>query len=178
MGAYEYQNITAAVSRKMHGSMGVFDINVWSTNTVECRKNGPTQLLATFDQSIQRVSGTVADVTVSSGTVSSLAVSGNQLTITMNGVTDASLLNVGFPGIRTTAGQLVAGTLCFGVLLGDTNGDKNVNVLDLLNIKNNVNMPVSVANSRQDITAEGNINVLDLLAAKNNLNKIVGVSCP
>ena len=170
--------INAAVSRKTQGSAGTFDIDVRAANAVECRKNGPTQVVVTFDRPIKRVSGTVSDVSVSTGTVSALAVNGNQLEITMSGATDGVLLTVGFPGIRGPYGQIVTGGLCFGVLAGDATGDKKVNVFDLLAVKNVVNQPVTNAIFRNDVTAEGGINVFDLLAVKNNLNKTITASCP
>ena len=170
--------LNAAVSHKTHGTAGSFDINVLAAGAVECRQSGPTSVVVAFDQAIQQMSGTVSDVTVSSGTVGALAVNGSQLTITMSGATNVALLTIGFPGIQGMAGQTTTATLCFGVLLGDATGDKKVNVLDLLDIKSNVNLPIIAANFRMDINADGKINVLDLLATKGDLNKFITGSCP
>jgi hypothetical protein len=170
--------VTAAVSQKTHGSAGDFDIDILATNAVECRKNGPTLVLITFDQDIQQISGTVNDVSLSSGTVSALAISGNQLTVTMSGAADIALLTVGFPGIRSASGQTATGNVCFAVLSGDVTGDRKVNVFDLQAAKNTVNQPVTALNFRDDITADGGINVFDMLAVKNNLNKTIAGSCP
>jgi len=169
--------IQSAVSRTLHGLAGNIDIGIKAAGAVECRQNGPTTLLVTFDQAIQQVSGTVNDVTITSGTVGNLAIDGSELTITMNGATNAALFTIGFPGIKGSSGQVVADTLCFGVLTGDANGDRKVNVLDLPAIKGGVNQPVTAGNFRLDINADGRINVLDLLAIKGQLNTAVS-NCP
>lgn len=170
-------DVTAAVSRKTHGSVGDFDVDILMAGAVECRQAGPTSILVTFSRSIAQVTGTAADVSVSSGTVSGLTIDGNRLLITMSGAADASPLAIAFPGIRGTAGQNITHTLCVGVLLGDVTGDKQANVVDLLNMKANVNQPATAANFRNDITTDGVINVFDLLANRNNLNKTVN-GCP
>lgn len=170
--------ITMAVSRKMHGEAGTFDLDVCASIAIECRSHGPTQIVIVFDQPVQQTGGTVSDVSVSSGTVSTLAINDSQLTITMDGATDGQFLTIGFPGITGMTGQTANETLCFGVLNGDATGDKAVNIFDMLALKNIVNQPVTVDNYRMDITANGNINVLDLLAAKNNLYKTLNGSCP
>lgn len=170
--------VMAVVSRKAHGDNGEFDIDIKISGAIECRQNGPTKIMVTFDQIIQQVSGTVNDVTVSGGTVSNLAIDGSELTLTMSEASNAALLTIAFPGISNVDGQVVTETLCFGVLTGDTNGDKKVNVLDLLDIKGSVNLPMTASNFRKDINADGKINVVDLLVTKNNLNKTISGSCP
>lgn len=172
--------IVAAISSKVHGAAGPFQIDVLATNAVECRLNGPTWLEVTFDQAIQGVGGLDnADVSLSSGTVSSLVINDRTLTINMTGATNAAPLVVGFPGIASAAyaGNVVSANLCFRVLAGDSSGDKRVNVLDLLQTKNQVNLSVNAGNFRVDINSDGRINVLDLLAVKARLNTVVG-DCP
>lgn len=171
--------VMAAVSRKTHGVTGNKDIDVKAVGAVECRSNGPTLVVVTFDQSVQGVGGLdPTDVSLSSGNVSSVSISGSVLTIGMSGAYNADLLVMSFPGISNADGQTVSGMLCFGVLLGDANGDKKVNVFDLQAIKNAVNQPVTTANFRADITASGGINVSDLQTTKNNVNKMIAGWCP
>jgi hypothetical protein len=170
--------VTAAVSRKTHGSAGDMDLDLMRSGAVECRKNGPTQVVVTFDRNLQQAGWLIYNVGVSNGTVNAAVINGNKLIIIMSGVSDASLLTIGYTVIKGTTAEAVTGTLCFGVLMGDTRTDKYVNVLDLLLIKKAINKPVTNTNFYPDINADGNINVLDLQAAKNNMNKSISGSCP
>ncbi len=169
--------ITAAVSRKVHGGTTGFDADVLADGAVECRNGGPTLLVITFDQPIQQVSGTLNDVSVSSGAVTALAVNADQLTVTLGEATDAAWLAVAFPGIEGPAGQAVTDGLCFGVLAGDVNGDAAVNVLDLVAVRNLLNQNATAGSFRADVNADGGINVLDLVAVRNRLNT-AAEGCP
>lgn len=168
--------ITAASSHKTHGSAGTFAIDV-TAGATECRGGGPTTLVVSFDQPIQRVSGLLSDVTVSHGTVNALTINGNQLTINMTGATSAAKLTVGFSGIKNPSGQVSTATLCLGVLSGDSNADRKVDVLDLVAIRNNLNLSPTVANFRSDINADGSADIFDLVSVRNNFNAAVSV-CP
>lgn len=170
--------LTAAVSRKTHGGAGTFDINLLAAVATEDRANGPTIIVATFDIPIQIVSGN-ASVSLSSGTVSSLVVAGNQLTINMSGATANTPLTVGFPGVADAgnASELSASTMCFGVQLGDVNQDRNTNIFDVVVVRNVLNTIPSAGTARSDVTADGTINVFDLVNVRNNLNTNV-VACP
>ncbi len=170
--------LTAAESVKTHGVEGDFSVDVAAAGAVEGRANGPTSLVVTFDRDIQLVGG-ANDVTLSSGTVSLLSVNGDALTVTLAGVTNAAPLTVGFPGVAdaTDDSAVSTSTLCFGALIGDVNGDKATNVLDLVNIRNVLNQTATGANFRADVTADGTVNVLDLVIVRNNLNTSVA-ACP
>ena len=62
--------VTAAVSRKAHGTAGSFDIDLLATNPVEARSGGPTQIVVTFNEDVQGADGLDnADVQLTSGTV-------------------------------------------------------------------------------------------------------------
>ncbi len=171
--------IDAAVSRKTHNAVD-HDISVVTSTATEDRQGGPTTVVVTFDKNIQQVTGTNADVVPSSGSVSSLNVNGDELTITLSGVTDASKLNILFPGIATDGSPLLVVTenLCFGALVGDTNEDSSTNVLDLVVVRNNLNQATTGANFRSDVNADGAVNVLDLVAVRNNLNTSIVGACP
>jgi endonuclease/exonuclease/phosphatase family metal-dependent hydrolase len=176
--------ITAAVSRKPHGTAGNFDVDVFSAQNTEPRKNGPTQLVVTFDRPIQQLSGTTNDVTVSSGTVSALAVNGNQLTITMSGVLNANLLSVQFPGIATAGNPsaVCTATLCLRVLLGDAScttgpNPSTVDALDLVYVRTRVGQTITTSNFRADVNADGIINALDLVSVRVQIGRSV-IVCP
>jgi hypothetical protein len=177
--------ITGAVSRKTHGATtGDIPLPTSGKCGVECRKNGPALVIVTFDKTIQgRFGLDTSDVVLNSsripvGTITGVSISGGTtLTITMTGTADAACLIIGFPGIEGADESPVTQTLPLGVLYGDTTYDGRTNVLDLMAIKPQINIPVSAANFRCDINCDNAINVLDLLATKNNLNKAIG-KCP
>ncbi len=170
--------VVAAGSVKQHGGVGPIAVDICSGAT-EPRSGGPTELTVVFDQAIQQISGTNADVAVSSGTVNAIVVAGTLLTVQMSGAQNAAPLLVTFPGIEGVGPcrMLSAGALCLRVLHGDVNNDGAVNVLDLVQVRNNLNTAVTVANFRADVSDDGSINVLDLVQVRNNLNTAVA-PCP
>lgn len=171
--------IDAAVSHKTHGTAGTFDINVASLSAVEGRKNGPTKVIVTFDKPVQQLSGTLADVQVTQGTVTSLAANGATLDIGLTGAVGPQALTVSFPGIAdaTYPALLVTGTLCFRVLAGDGNGDGIVSQLDLTSVRGRLGQSVSGANFRYDYNLDGWIGQTDLTSVRGRLGTTAG-SCP
>ena len=60
-------------------------------------------------------------------------------------------------------------------ILGDTNGDCRVNILDLIFIRNKLNQPVGTGdNWKADVNEDTRINILDLIFVRNKLN----TQCP
>lgn len=168
-----------AVSRKNHGLAGVFDIDVRNPAAVECRSAGPTTLIVSFDGPIQGAGGLDAsDVLLSSGAVTGVAIAANTLTVQMTGTADASLLNVSFPGILDAVNHPCNARLCFAVLVGDTNGDRAVNLSDMLAVRDSLNAAAVPANFRRDLSADGQVNLSDMLAVRDHLNAQVGAICP
>jgi len=169
--------VTAAVSRKTHNTTA-YDIDACAGDT-EPRTGGPTKVIVTFDQPIQQVTGTVADVSVSSGTVTTLTVVGSTLTIDMNGATNAQPLIITFPGIRSALpyGQISQGGVCIRVLAGDVNNDGTVNIFDLVTVRDNSGKLVTSSNFRSDVNADGSINIFDLVVVRDNSGNSVAL-CP
>jgi hypothetical protein len=114
---------------------------------------------------------------LSSGSVTDLAIDDDELTIAMNGATNGDNLIVAFPGIVSTSAVAVTDTLCVGVLTGDVTGDGAVNIFDLVQVRNQLNQPVTAGNFRVDVNADGAVNIFDLVAVRNNLNQSVP-NCP
>jgi len=173
--------IEAAVSSKDHATAGEFPIDVSLQDNVENRSGGPTDILVTFDQDIQGVGGLdVGDVALSSGLVTSLSARDNELLVRIRSVANAAMLGIAFPGIcqQGDESNLVTDTLCFGVLLGDANGDDRVNIFDLVAIRNQLNQPVTAGNFRNDPNTDGAINIFDLVLVRNNLNNSISGGCP
>jgi len=176
--ACELPSILEAVSRKVHGPAGPFDLDVLSGTAVEPRQSSPTLLVVTLNELIDDSGLDNDDVGVSSGTVDGLAAAGNVLEVSLSGVTHASTLIVDFTGIVDLDGNGVTDTVCLGALVGDVNGDRSVNIFDLVQVRNALNQAVTAANFRSDTNADGSINIFDLVTVRNSLNTTQSGSCP
>jgi PKD repeat protein len=101
--------VTAVVSRKTHGSVGDFDVNLPLTGTrgVECRSGGATndyKMVFSFLNNLTSVGG--ASVTSGTGSVTTRAIgpNPNQYTVNLTGVTNAQYITVAVTGAHDAAG--------------------------------------------------------------------------
>jgi len=170
--------MTAAKSVKSHGGTE-FAVDLFAKE-VEPRIDGPTKVVVTFDRAIRLVTNTAADVAVTAGTVSAVAVNGAELTVTMSGVASGTQSTMSFPGVADAQTCEVAAstsTLCMATLLGDFDNSASVNVVDLITVRNLQNKVLDATNFRADVDADGSFNVVDLITVRNMQNKLVTV-CP
>src|SRR5207244_1113969 len=89
--------LTSVVSRKVHGSSGLFDIDLSGGNGIECRSggsNGDYALVFTFANPLSNVGG--ASVTAGMASVSSNAIGSDphQYVVNLTGVTNAQKITV------------------------------------------------------------------------------------
>jgi len=54
----------------------------------------------------------------------------------------------------------------------DVNFDNKVNILDLIAVRNRLNVPLATAGAEHDVNRDGTIDVLDLIAIRNALNSL------
>ncbi|MBN8711318.1 MAG: hypothetical protein J0I10_18190 [Verrucomicrobia bacterium] len=156
--------LTSAVSRRVHGTAGSFDLPVSispdGTVPVECRLGSALTLVATFDKDIA-----TCDVVVASGAASlgeDSIVSGREVTVSLTDVTDMQALEVDLENVTATdGGVLPVGIMRVKVLVGDVNGSSAVNVLDAAKVKSVAGKPVAANNYWYDIDANGELNSLD-----------------
>jgi len=128
----------------------------------ESRTGGPTELEIKFDEDIFGVGGLdVADVSVSSGTVTNVAADDDTLTILMNGATPNALLTVGFPGIMDTFGNISPDPITFGVMVGDAQGDFDVDLYDFYLFQRCFAEPAPIGAScaSSDFVADGDVDI-------------------
>ncbi len=171
--------VIAAVSSKRHGGVN-YDVNLLPP-AVEGRANSAMKIVVTFDKPIQALGGLDAsDVNVSSGTITGMSMGTNDLSVTIESVADAIAVGITYPGIAEASHStaVVTDSVCVGTLVGDVTGDGKTNVLDLVQIRNNLNQAVTASNFRADVNVDNGINVLDLVAVRNNLNRAIVGSCP
>jgi hypothetical protein len=155
--------IASAVSRKVHGSAGSFDINLPLTGEagVECRASGGNHtLLVSFTNNV--VSGS-ATVMSGKGATSTPTFSDNTMTVELTDVADVQSLTVMLSDVTDDLGQDLPDTAVrINLLAGDTNGNKTVNATDIGQTKAQSGAAVTEANFRQDVVPSGAITSSDI----------------
>jgi Dockerin type I domain len=166
---------SSAVSRKVHGAAGTFDVPLPLTGNVgvECRSGGATndyQMIINFANSVTVGS---ASVTSGTGSVSSFSVSGSQVTVNLTGVNNVQRITVTLFNVNdgTHMGNV---SVSMGVLVGDVNGNGLVNASDVSLTKSQVGAPVSGSNFREDVNVNGTISSTDVALVKSK----VGTALP
>ncbi|HYK51870.1 MAG TPA: autotransporter-associated beta strand repeat-containing protein [Terriglobales bacterium] len=167
---------TKAVSRKVQGGAGAFDVDLPLTGTsgVECRSgdpNGGYQIVVTFAND---VTFSFAAVVLGAGSVAGASGSGtSEVTVNLTGVSNAQIISVGLfdlnDGTETT--NLV---IPMGILIGDVDGNRVVNASDVVRAKLQLGQPVTGSNFRTDVIPNGVINASDVFQVKFRL----GTSLP
>ncbi len=160
--------LQSAVSRKVHGGAGTFDVNLPLTGTpgVECRStSGNHQIVLTFANSVMVGGG--AAVTSGTGHVSGFNPSGSVITVNLTGVTNAQTIALTLNNVIVGA-QLGSVTIPMGVLAGDTSGNGAVTATDVSQTKLQSGLGVTAGNFREDVVVSGTITASDVSAVKLN----------
>jgi hypothetical protein len=152
--------LTAAASRKTHGSAGTFDINLPLSGTrgVECRSGAVAGIHSVVFTFSENLTGVDSRVVTPCGTVSSSSVgpNPNQYTVNLTGVCNAQYVTVTLTGIHgATGGTTASASATMGVLLGDVNGDGFVLSGDYTDTRAHSGAPVDGTSFRYDINADG-----------------------
>jgi hypothetical protein len=161
--------LVSAVSSKVHGSAGSFDINLPLTGTpgIECRSGGVNNdytLIFTFANTLSSVGG--AGVTSGTGSVSSANIDSSDAhnyIVNLTGVTNAQVITVSLANVSDSAGNF-SGALSasMGVLLGDTNGSGRVDAADVSSVRQQTLQLVTSSNFREDVNTSGRIDAADV----------------
>ena len=160
--------VVSAVSRKVHGGSGIFDIDLPLTGTpgIECRAGGAGgnyQLLLTFASPV-----TVEGISIKSsdGMATGMqSASGAVVTVDLSAVADVQTLGITLTNVSdgTTTGDVF---ISMGVLTGDTNGDRIVNAGDALQTRSRSGQGTAADNFRSDVNADGFVNSGDTLVVR------------
>lgn len=157
--------VTAAVSEKMHGVAGIFDITL---PAVECRiagANGSHTLVVFFTNNV--LSG---NATVSTGTGSIAGpptFNGTAMTIDLTGVANAQTLTLTLDNVTDNFSQVLpATTITARFLFGDANGSGSVTASDVSQAKAFSGQTADAMNFRADFNLSGSINASDVGTAK------------
>jgi hypothetical protein len=179
IGAFEFGGALApasAVSRKTHGSAGVFSVTMPLTGSVgiECRSGGATndhQLMLTFATPVTVNGSPQAQVTSGTGQIGTGGTSnGGVVTLDQTKtVVTVPLTNVAnAQRIAVTLFSVSDGTntnnvsIPMGVLVGDTTGNGAVNSSDIAQTQSQSGQLVTSSNFREDLTLNGSINSSDI----------------
>lgn len=163
--------LVTAVSRKMHGALGPFDIDLPLTGThgIECRSGGPTNsytIVFTFTNPLTAVDS----VSPGCGAVSSAMIDGadaHRYIINLTGVTcNTQEFTISLLGIHDQSSTLASVGATMGLLLGDTNASGDVNSTDVSQTKSQSGIAVTSSNFREDVNANGSINSSDVSIVK------------
>ncbi|MBA2432756.1 MAG: PQQ-dependent sugar dehydrogenase [Chthoniobacterales bacterium] len=170
--------VQSAVSRKIHGAAGPFDIAQTGAAAIESRSGGATgdytlvvSLTAagalTVDGAPQAQvvsgTGTIGSNGVSNG--GAVTVNGSTITIPLTNVANAQNLNVTLNSVNdgTTTRSF---TIPFRVLIADTNNSAAVTAADVSQVKSASGQAADSTNFRLDINASGGVNATDVAIAK------------
>jgi dockerin type I repeat protein len=159
--------LVSAVSRKTHGSVGTFDIDLPQTGTpgIECRSggaNGDYQVVATFALPVTFTSATVSSGT---GRVAAALASGNQVFVNLTGVTNAQRVTLTLVGVNDGTSRADI-PVSMSVLIGDVNASGRVDAADVSLVRQQTLQPLTSANFREDINASGRIDAADVSIAR------------
>ena len=167
-----------AISRKMHGQFGIFDIALPLNGTpgVECRSGGSTSddtIMITFSANVSVTGSPQAAVTSGIGTIGSGGVSNggtvlvadNLVTIPLTNVANAQTIQVTLYGVNNSTNF----TIPMSSLVGDTNGNGRVNAADVSQTKSRVGHAVDGTNFRSDVNANGYIDAADVALVKSSV---------
>jgi hypothetical protein len=160
---------TSVVSRKIHGSVGTFDVDLpLDGGGIECRSggaNGNHTLVFTFPNGLTSVGG--AAVSSGTGTVSNSAIGSDphNYIVDLSGVANAQTITVKLASVvdGVHSGDV---SVSMRVLSGDTNADGFVNSSDIAETKSQSGNSLTGSNFREDVTADGNLNSADIALVK------------
>jgi len=161
----------SAVSRKLHGGAGVFDLplSLTAANPTTEPRIGPQQtIVLTFDKAI-----IAATVSITEGTATATPTfSGNDVIVALTGVIDQQYVTISLTNVASADGGTGGtGFTRIGFLLGDVNQNRVVTVADLGLVNAQLAQQVTAVNYLKDVNASGTLSVADKAITNTNLTK-------
>jgi hypothetical protein len=181
--AYSLPVAPTIVSRKSHGDVGKFDIDLPLIGAagIECRSGGPNgdyQIVFTFGNPLTNIDHAIissGNASVSSREVDST--DAHRYIVNLTAVANAQTLTLSLFGVREGAntGDL---SVPLAVLLGDTTQDGFVNSADIAQTKSQSGTLVTSSNFREDVTVDGNLNSADIALVKSKSGTALATDAP
>jgi hypothetical protein len=161
-----------AVSRRVHGSTGTFDLplSTVSTNPTTEPRLGPLQTIVfTFDKPVNAATVTVTEGTAVAATPT---FTGNDVIVNLSGVNNQQYVTVSLSNVSSADGSSGGtGAVRVGYLACDVNQNRVVTVGDLVLINQQIAHAVTASNYLKDVNASGAISVGDLLLANGHVTQ-------
>ena len=162
----------SAVSRRIHGAAGAFDLPLSSvpTNPTTEPRQGPGQTVVfTFDTPI---AAATAAITEGSATTAAPTFSGNDVIVGLTGVANQQYVTVSLTDVASSdGGSGGSGSVRVGFLTGDANQSRAVTIADLGLVNAQLAQPVTAANFLKDVNASGTLTLADKGITNANLTK-------
>jgi hypothetical protein len=160
----------SAVSRKTHGSAGVFDIDLPLTGEpgIEDRSGGAAgnhKVIITFAVPVSVTNVTVTPGAGGTASTSGFSVNNSQVTVNLTNVSNAQTLTINLIGVSGGANSGNVG-VPMSVLAGDTNADRFVDSADISQTKSQSGNPVKQSNFREDVNVDGFLDSADISLVK------------
>jgi hypothetical protein len=161
----------SAVSRKVHGAAGTFDLplSLGGSPGIEPRSGGAGnqyQVVVTFPAAVTLTGATVTPEPGGTASVSGVpVVSDNEVTINLTGVSNAQTMTVNLVDLSDGSATDTV-SVPMSILTGDTNQNGSVNASDVAQTKSQAGQPATAANYRKDVTASGSVNASDVAIVK------------
>ena len=153
-----------AVSRKIHGAAGPFDVNLLGLSPgIEPRTGGPSgnhEIVITLPAGVS-----VSSISTSCGTIAKRITSGVQTTLELTGVPNRTQCSIDLHGVTngTTTNDV---SIPIGFLIGDTNADRFCDGVDVSQTKSQSGNRAALANFREDVNIDGFIDAVDTALVK------------
>ena len=154
--------LQGAVSRKVHGAAGTFDLALSqnaSTPTVEPRQGSSATIVFTFDKPVTAANAAVTEGIATAGLST---IGGNTVAVALTGVTNAQWVTVTLTDVASADGGTGgAAAVRIGFLLGDVSQNRVVTVADLGQVNAQIAQVVGAGNYLRDVNASGTLTVAD-----------------
>ncbi len=163
-------SLVGVVSRKMHGTVGAFDVSIDKTLaitdaiTVEPRSIGSGHnVVFNFNDSINAIGGVTVVDGANAPVAATASATGALVTVTIPALPDNTRVTVSLTGVN---GDMPSFSASLGFLVGDANGSRSVNSSDISGVKARSGQIANTANFKFDVNASGAINSSDISAVK------------
>ena len=169
--------LQGAVSRKVHGTAGTFDLPlalvtppaVNHNPTTEPRQGPAQTIVLIFDKPLNGATVTITEGTATAGAPT---FTGNSVVVPLTGVNNQQYVAVTLTNVASTDGGTGgSGSVRVGFLAGDVNQNRVVSLADLALVSVQLAQPVTASNFLKDVNASGALTLADKGITNTNLTK-------
>ena len=163
--------LLSAVSRKVHGAAGTFDLplSLVATNpTTEPRQSSTATIVLSFDTPIISADAAITEGTATAGAPT---FSGNDVIVPLTGVADQQYVTISLTNVSSALVTGGSASTRLGFLRGDVNGNRVVTLSDLAQVNAQLAQTVTATNFLKDVNASGTLSVADKAITNANLTR-------